>query len=348
MKWDSLEHRKENNHAMSAEKYHAVQFIRKEEAQLTLLERDQTPLGNNEIEGRTLFSLISPGTEVVGVYAGGHFQINENSYPMKSGYASVFQVGKVGGGVRSFKPGDVVFAANSHQSIQRVHERDAIPVPDGLDPKIALFARFAKIPMPAYVHTRIRPPEKVIVAGLGIVGMMAAQLGRIYGYDVIACDPNEQRQALAKLHGIETVVPAVPDVGGKQNHEKAGLGIDCSGHEMAVLDLCKAMRIRGEVFLVGVPWIPRTNLTAQRILHEVFYNYLSLQSGWEGEMPPAPAIHSEAHHLARALDWLAQGKLKVSDTAFEVVSPKNPQEQYQDILHNRMKTLSIVFDWRNI
>lgn len=327
---------------MSAKKYNAVQFVRKEEARLALLEQESKPLESNEIEGRTLFSLISPGTEVLGGYCGDCSEIR------KTGYASVFQVETVGNEVRSFKPGDIVFSLQPHQSLQRTRECKAYLVPSGLDPKVALFARFAKISMPTYVHTRIRPPEKAIISGLGIVGQMAAQLGQIYGYDVVAFDPNEQRQELAKKHGIEAVLHGMPDWIGQQNHEKPGLGIDCSGNEMAVLNLCNAMRNHGEVFLVGVPWIPKSDLLAQRILNPVFNKFLSLRSGWELEMPPAPEVHSEAYHLVKALDWLAQGKLKVSGSAFEVVSPKDPQVQYQDILHNRIKTLSVMFDWSQI
>jgi hypothetical protein len=63
-------------------------------------------------------------------------------------------------------------------------------------------------------------------------------------------------------------------------------------------------------------------------------------------MPVNPEIHSHNYHLARALDWLAQGKLAIHDSAFQTVAPTNPQAQYQDILHNRLSALSVVFDWR--
>ncbi|MDD5199162.1 MAG: zinc-binding alcohol dehydrogenase [Terrimicrobiaceae bacterium] len=325
---------------------HAVQFIAKEEARLAVLDADTSPLENDQIEGRTLFSLISPGSEVFGLYTGAIS--GGMTYPTTVGYAAVFEIESVGSAVASFKPGDVVFAACNHQSKQRVKQRDALLIPNGLAPEIALFARFAKISMPSFVRTRVRPPETAIVTGLGIVGLMAAQLAKLYGYDVIGCDLNERRQEIAQEHGIARTVSNVPDAASGKDHEKAGLGIDCSGHEMAVLDLCRALRAYGEVFLVGVPWVARTDLSAQKILHAVFYNYISLQSGWEGRMPEDPGIHSNSYQLNMALNWLAQGKLNVHPSAFQIVSPTNPQERYQDILHNRLKTLSVVFDWRGV
>ena len=75
-----------------------------------------------------------------------------------------------------------------------------------------------------------------------------------------------------------------------------------------MLDLCNVVRVWGEVALVGVPWVARTPLLAQQILHSVFYNYVNMKSGWEGAMPAAPSPHSEVHHYAAALRWLAEGR----------------------------------------
>jgi len=326
---------------------HVVKFTAKERAELVEEERSDEPLGGDEVQGRTLVSLVSAGTEVVGCYAGAHYHIEDSSYPMNTGYAAVFEVEQVGPAVTGLAPGDVAFGACGHRSHQRKTADQVVKVPDGLAPEKAVFARMIKISMPSFVHTRIRPPEKAVITGLGSVGLMAAQLAQGYGYEVIACDPDERRRGMAEEHGIRTVLPAVP-VDDPNVKKRVGLGLECSGHEQAALDLCEVLRVRGELFLVGVPWVARTDMTAHRILHSVFYNYVVMQSGWEGRMPGGHEIHSPRHHFEAALRWLEEGRVVIREDACRVASPRDCRQQYQDILHGRLDRLSVIFDWRTL
>ena len=134
----------------------------------------------------------------------------------------------------------------------------------------------------------------------------------------------------------------------QRNKKKVGLGLECSGHEQAVLDLCNVVRVGGEVALIGVPWTPRTSLLAQKVLYALFHNYVNLKAGWEWQMPADPAIHSNVYHLVAAMRWLAEGKLKVADGAFRRTPPTDPQKHYQDILHGRLDELTVLFDWRQL
>ena len=159
---------------MGTQRDYAVQFVAKEEAKLVAIERGQTPLGEHQIEGHTVVSLISAGTEIVGVYCGKHHAAASTSYPKSAGSAAVLEVESVGRSVRSISRGDLVFTTGRHQSYQRVDEECALRVPNGLPAEKAMFARMVKIPMPSFVHTCARPPEQCVVTGLGVVGLMAA------------------------------------------------------------------------------------------------------------------------------------------------------------------------------
>lgn len=332
---------------MSSKPEFAVRFTAREKAELVETQRDEKPLGDGEIEGKTIVSLISAGTEVVGIYRGTLVGMTDDSYPCNPGYAAVFKVERVGSEVKDFKPGDLAFAPGNHRSFQRVGAGGAVRVPAGLSAERAVFARMIKISMPSFVHTRVRPPEKVMVTGLGIVGLMAAQLAQQYGYDVCACEPDAARRQMAKDHGVRNVLSEVP-LSDEAFKKKVGLGIECAGHEQAVLDLCNIVRPRGEVFLVGVPWEPRTEMLAQKVLHSVFYNYVGLHCGWEGRMPSAQDIHSANHHHRLALDWLADERIKVSDALYKKLSPSDPQPVYQDIRHGRLEAPTAMFDWSEV
>lgn len=331
---------------MSLKKEFAVKFTAREKAELLPADVDNSPLKPDELFSHTLVSLISCGTETVGCYSGNHYQMTGDSYPRSSGYASISRVEQVGSDVKDIVPGDLVLGG-CHQSYQRGKAVNFAKVPAGLAPEIAVFGRMAKISIPAIIRSAIRPPENMIVTGLGLVGMLAAQLGQNFGYQVLACDPNAGRREIARQCGIINIMDNVP-VNDQRYAKKVGFGLDCSGHEQAVLDLCNIVRTWGEVSMVGVPWVPKTSMLAQKILHSVFYNFVSLKSGWECQMPPAPDIHSDwSHHLA-AMRWLAEGRLKITPCVYRKVPPDNPQQQYQDILNNRLDELTVMFDWRQL
>ena len=300
---------------------HAVQFAAKEQAQLAEVESPPDPLGADEVEGPTLATLISPGTELASYQEQARFY-RPPTYPHGSGYAAVFQVEAVGPGVASVRPGDVVFAMKPHRSVQRCRQDEVLRVPAGLDPHAATCARMMGICMTTLATTNARPPAIVLVTGLGIVGHLAAKVFDRCGYRVIAVDPLESRRELAARTGLADVRPAVP----LDDPAVAGpvaLVLECSGNEAAALDGCRVVHKLGEVVLVGVPWTPHTALTAHDLLFEVFYKYAVLRSGWEWEIPR----HSD------------------DDGLYEVRAPNDPQSAYQDLLHHRTDRLTICFDW---
>jgi threonine dehydrogenase-like Zn-dependent dehydrogenase len=332
---------------MARQQEHAVTFTAKRTVSLEPTDRDDTPLGPGEIEGRTLVSLVSSGTETVGVYAGEHYQFTAESYPCVPGYANVFRVEAVGSDVRDIVPGDVAIAAHQHRSSVRTNHSAAVVIPEGLSPEVAVFARIAKIAWPVLAFSGTRPPEKAVVTGLGAVGLMASQLCQAFGYETIACEPRDRRRQIAEKHDIRTVLPSVPlDDEGLCKH--VGLGLECSGHEQAALDICNVLRPFGELFLVGVPWVARTNLLAQKVLHSVFYNFVTVRSGWEVKPPNPPEVHGHRSHVRQALRWLAEGRIKVDETVYRRMSPRDAQEAYEDIYQNRLEALTVMFDWRDL
>jgi threonine dehydrogenase-like Zn-dependent dehydrogenase len=317
-----------------------ITCVAKEKVELLPLEPDALPLKTGEIRARTLVSLVSSGTEVVGCYSATHYQL---SYPARLGYASVSRVEEMGAEVGGLAVGDLVLGGG-HRSLQRGQASSFVKVPAGLAPEKAVFARMAKISMPAFVRAGVRPPELLVITGLGLVGMMAAQLGQIYGYRTLACDPSAKRREIARRHGIADVAEAIP-LRDPLYAKRVGFGLDCSGHEQAVLDLCDVVRPWGEVAMVGVPWVPRTSMLAQKLLQSVFYNFVDLKSGWECRPPEG---HGEVFEHEMALRWVAEGRLKVDPCAYRVASPADAQRQYQDLLHGKVEELTVMFDWRQL
>jgi len=317
---------------------HAVTFTEKEQATLLPIAADTAPLAPYEVAGRTVASLISSGTELA-LY-------RSASFPISPGYAAVFAVTAVGQDVADVRAGDLMFGMGPHRSFQRFARADVLPLPPGLSPASAVFARMMGVTMSTLVTTTARPPARVLVSGLGLVGHLAARVLALCGYDVIACDPVEARRGVATRAGIPHVV-ATPPLDDATIAGHVALVVECSGHEQAVLDGCRIVQKRGEVVLVGVPWERKTNILAHEVLHTVFHNYVVLRSGWEWELPIHPTDFRAGSILANieaALRWLAERRMVVDDL-YTLVSPREAPQAYQDLLHTRSPRLAVVFDW---
>ncbi len=323
---------------MSGRTEYGVVVTAQETAELQPIDVDASPLGPKEVAGHTLTTIISAGTELAWNYTGKEF-------PSRPGYAAVFAVEAVGPEVGDVRPGDVVFCMGKHQSYQRTTRQNVVPVPKGMAPEVAVFARMMGISMSTLTTTTARPPGKVVVTGLGLVGHLAAQIFAGCGYEVIGCDPVAARREIAERMGLRAMA-AVP-LDDPQVSGQVDLVIECSGHEQAVLEACKVVRKRGEVAMVGVPWKQMADLQAFGLLHTIFHKYVVLRSGWEWEVPHQPTdfvMGSLFGQFAGALRWLCEGRVRV-EGLYQKTAPGDCQQAYQHLLHKTAEKLAVVFDW---
>lgn len=317
----------------------AITIVEREKA--ALMPVDYPPaLGEKDVRGRTLASLVSPGTELAWNYAG-----TDTKYPNRPGYSSVFEVEQVGSAVQGIRAGDRLFCLGGHRSIQQVDAANTIPVPDGLSPEEATIARLMGVSMTTLMTTAARPGDIVVITGLGPVGYLAAHLFAVSGYDVRAVEPNATRRAMAEGSGLKTLASLAGEAHGLTG--RIAMVVECSGHEQAVLDGARAVRPRGEVVLVGVPWRRCTDLHAHDVLHAVFHKYVVLRSGWEWEVPFQEQHfqpHSIMSGLRLAMRWLSEKRIPL-DGCLRLHRPQDAQAVYQSLLRNTGEGLFQVFDW---
>lgn len=299
-------------------------------------------LGDEEVEGHTVCSMISAGTEIHACF----LNVFNWGFPCKPGYTAVFQIERMGQKVEGLAIGDYVFCMSNHQSFQRLHYRDVVKVPDSVSPQSALFCRMAGVSMATLNRTSIMPGEKLMITGLGPVGFTAMMVWSQLGYNVIGVDPDETRRNLAISKGFQNVFETAP-LSDEQYAKQIGLALECSGNELAVLNCCDMVRPHGEVSVVGVPWKPYSDLTAHKLLHSVFYNYVKLYSGWEMDLPHESSQfthHSMNRNYRLALQMMAEGKVN-TDGLYVVKHYTQAQQAYTDILEKKEKHLATIFSW---
>jgi threonine dehydrogenase-like Zn-dependent dehydrogenase len=313
-------------------------------------ECQKPPLGGGEVRGRTLTSLVSPGTELA--WASGE------DFPVRPGYAAVFEVEECGKDVTDIDIGARLFCMGPHRSFQQVDHRFTLPVPEGLDAETAVIARLIGVSMTTLMTTKARPGDRVIISGAGPVGYLAAHIFKLSGYEVAVIEPDTTRRAQVEASGISATFTDMPtehpDFSGK-----VALVVDCSGHEKAVLNGCRIVRQHGEVVLIGVPWKKHTELYAHDILHAVFNNFVLLRSGWEWEYPLVSKAFKWTELLegynnspqsifsgfAKALQWLSQNRIPLAQLV-KTTSPADPSVVYGALLERTIPEPFVVFEWQ--
>lgn len=312
---------------------------------------DLPALGESEVRGRTIVTLVSPGTEFA--------WLTGDAFPIRPGYAAVFEARELGSAVVGIEVGDRLFCMGPHRSEQQIDYRFVLKIPEGLSADVAVLARLAGVSMTTLMTTRARPGDVVVVTGAGPVGFLAAQLFRLSGYDVSVVDPDPVRRRQVQSAGIEKVFVAMP-FDDPRLARKAALVVDCSGHEGAVLDGCRIARPHGEVVLVGVPWQRLTDLHAHDVIHAVFNNFVHLRSGWEWEVPILSkdfkweelldGYNNQPQSIfsgfAKILSWLADGRI-ATNGLLRAMSPLNPGAAYKALKAREFDEPFVVFDWKS-
>ncbi|MGM9608537.1 MAG: zinc-binding alcohol dehydrogenase [Oscillospiraceae bacterium] len=329
------------------------------------------PLEPDEVAGNTLYSLLSVGTEM-NFYLGNY--INSPvvaKYPRHCGYACSFRVEAVGSDVTDVKPGDICYCRGPHATIQRVRRRDLVKLPEGMDPRRAPFTKFMCVGMTTLTDSYAKPPAKVMVSGLGIIGVMAAQVFQRCGYNVIGVDPSQARRELARQCGI-TKVFAQPPLDDPEYGGQISLALECSSVESGAMGCARMVRRFGEVVLVATHLVRTEDRQMNELLNVIYRNNVTFKGGVEWKIPvyepdfsaskntaqlgnDVPAVYHAPYsiqnsyemNMKAAVQWLAEGSILV-DHLYDLHDPRNCTQIYKDVSEKKNIKPALMFDWSQV
>ena len=125
---------------------------------------------------------------------------------MALGYSAAGQVLEVGEGALEFHVGQRVACAGagyaSHAERIWVPRNLCVPIPDNVDYDSASFVALGSIALQAVRVAEAKIGERVAVLGLGLVGLVTAQILQAAGCTVWGLDPDPERVALAREFGV--------------------------------------------------------------------------------------------------------------------------------------------------
>lgn len=182
--------------------------------------------------------------------------------PTRLGYSSAGIVVECAEDVTRFAPGDRVACisagAANHAEFITVPENLAAPIPDGVSVEQAAFGQIAIIALHGVRCANLSFGSRVAIVGLGLLGLMTAQILRAYGCVVVGMDPDSSKCELATKHGANIAVESADAL------NQAVLGIsDGNGADAVIVTAAsesreplatatEVSRIGGRVVIVGV------------------------------------------------------------------------------------------------
>lgn len=242
----------------------------------------ERPLRPGEIRLKSLISAISHGTELHFVrgtspFAGKYFDSTLRAFvtgadtsehdPDVLGYEMVSVITEVGAGVNGLHAGDLVHSGTPHQdrtildvAQQRHFGYPVTVLPRGAPLEPALFISLGSVALQAIHDARIKVGDRVLVSGLGAIGLLTTQLARLSGASVVVSDPLAGRRRMALQLGAGRAIDPVEAVvhGGLAVQIKRECGthgvdvaIETSGVYPALHQAIAAVGVGGRVVSVG-------------------------------------------------------------------------------------------------
>lgn len=133
---------------------------------------------------------------------------NKLGQPLPLGYCNVGEVVAVGNNVTEFKVGDRVASNGGHAEYVLVPKNLAAKIPDNVSDEEATFTVIGAIGLQGIRLLNPTFGETIVVVGLGLIGLVTAELLKANGCNVIGFDFDKEKVKIAKAKGIIAINPA--------------------------------------------------------------------------------------------------------------------------------------------
>jgi len=133
---------------------------------------------------------------------------NKLGQPLPLGYCNVGEVVAVGKGITEFAIGDRVASNGNHAEYVLVPKNLVAKVPDNVSDEEAAFTVIGSIGLQGIRLLKPTFGETIVVVGLGLIGLVTAEILKANGCNVIGFDFDSEKVRIAKEKGIIAINPA--------------------------------------------------------------------------------------------------------------------------------------------
>lgn len=271
--------------------------------------------------------------------------------PLPLGYCNAGVVCEIGNGVTQFKVGDRVASNGKHAEYVCVPANLCAKIPDNVTDDEAAFTVIGAIGLQGLRLCNPTFGETIVVVGLGLIGLLTAQMLMATGCRVIGIDIDAGKLAMAKAWGVITVNPAESDSVSGVMQATGGVGADgviitaSAKTDDLVSQAARMSRKRGRIILVGVVGLAlnRSEFYEKELSFQVSCSYgpgrYDENYEQKGQDYPIGFVRwTEKRNFEAVLQALSADVLKVN----ALITERVPLSEYQSVYDDLRKSGSIA------
>jgi len=330
--------------------------------QIVVKEVEEPQLYDNCVLSKTAYSLISTGTETMGVMAR-RKNPDPNRPDSNCGYSNSGVLVKVGKNVKGLSPGDRVgnygspSAFGGHAGVCCIGKNLCVKLPEGVELKEAAFTGLGGIAIQAVRRANLTFGETAVIMGLGVLGQLIARICNAVGYRTLATDFLQSRLEIAAAAGVKTMsanedVPSyVSDITEGQGAD-AVLVVVASESSEPVNQALKMIRFGGRIVMVGVA---RMEIDRSLFFAKEADFVISRAAGpgrydpsyeRDGLDMPYPFVRwTEGRNLKEFIRLLAERRIRVDDLITHEYPVEKAAEAYEQVLSRPQETLGVLLKY---
>ncbi|QNM85779.1 bi-domain-containing oxidoreductase [Polaribacter pectinis] len=258
---------------------------------------------------------------------------NKLEQPLPLGYCNVGKVVAVGREVTDFKVGDRVASNGQHAEFVSIPQNLVAHVPDNISDEEAAFTVIGSIGLQGIRLINPTMGETIVVIGLGLIGLLSAEMLVANGCKVIGYDLDDNKVEIAKEKGIIAFNPLKGNdpvkfvLENTNNIGADGVLITASAKSNDIISQAAQMsRKRGRITLVGVIGldISRAEFYEKELSFQVSCSYgpgrYDDDYEFKGIDYPLPFVRwTEKRNFETVLQLISSGKIKVANLISEIV-----------------------------
>lgn len=310
----------------------------------------------HHVHVETLYSLVSAGTELA-LYTGSHigFSLPNPPFPMmpqRPGYALVGNITAIGDKVSDFKPGMPVMLEAPHGTAASIDIRQEriVTLPMSLNPATGTLIRMADIALTSVRVAPLQIGDSVVIYGMGLVGMLAAQLYKLNGaYPVIGVDLVPDRLSLAEKFGIIALNPANSDISKEvaklTNNHGADVVVEATGNPSVVPLVLDLVTKGGRVTLLGSTR-GRVEIDVYSQIHRKGVQLIGAHESVIQLDTQTSRRWTKPRDLKLLADLFDKGKLQSDGLISHIISPEELPNIYNNISENPQAYLGVLVNWQ--
>lgn len=270
---------------------------------------------------------------------------NKLGQPLPLGYCNVGKVVAIGKGVTDFVIGDRVASNGNHAEFVCVPKNLVAKIPDNVSDDEATFTVIGSIGLQGIRLLNPQLGETIVVIGLGLIGLVSAEILKANGCRVIGVDFDQQKVDIARQKGIIAINPSkgldivkyVTEL--TESVGADGVLITASAKSNDVIhQACEMSRKRGRIVLVGVIGLDmrRDDFYKKELSFQVSCSYgpgrYDENYEYKGQDYPLPYVRwTEKRNFETILQIISSGALDVKSLITEKVSLEHYLYIYGDM-----------------